>query len=588
MRTLLLLGFVLPGCGTPSETPDPDTGGAAGTDADGDGSVAADDCDDADPDRHPGADDPCDGVDQDCDGADGDPAAPQALFVPTSGDPQDLTGDWSANTAIELRKAGTLNVCGGEWPTRLTLGADITVRASEATFTDAESGDTLATDGDVSVAVYGGTWAGALYFDGSTATLEGLTLDAAAVQVRTGGTLTLVQTNLDGGDKLVVLDADAVLQDLAVSGDALAVQASGGQLTLTDLRVEGADNHLLVRLDDGSATVSGLALVGSGGQLGFYNSAVTVADSHFEGGEYPLTFAGGSATVSTSSFVDNNGGIRAGGPVTVEDCTFEGTHAAASVYAINSSVTIRRSSFSGATTEGTMAPWEVALDAESLTPELVIEDSSFTGFESFGSAVYSNGRVHISDTTFVDLGNASALELGSFHDRTLASADLDGHMILERVTISGAERAAVQGYYCPTLIDTTFADNLNRDVAIDTYGTDLSCTTFGQDVTFTRLDGGDDSAVEIGGASMDVVCNDCTFTGYGTGPVFSLEAGELTLTGGAFFGNTVWQSAAVTLGSGSLTLPAWTSAPARTRTTTARAARASTLSSEPRAGRAPG
>ena len=46
--------------------------GCARTDADGDGSLGGEDCDDADPEVHPGADDPPkDGVDQDCDGQDG-------------------------------------------------------------------------------------------------------------------------------------------------------------------------------------------------------------------------------------------------------------------------------------------------------------------------------------------------------------------------------------------------------------------------------------------------------------------------------------------------------------------------------------
>ena len=38
-------------------------------DADGDGSTADVDCDDADPEIAPGADERCDGVDEDCDGA---------------------------------------------------------------------------------------------------------------------------------------------------------------------------------------------------------------------------------------------------------------------------------------------------------------------------------------------------------------------------------------------------------------------------------------------------------------------------------------------------------------------------------------
>lgn len=53
------------GADTGDTDTDTDTGGAG--DADGDGSPAAEDCDDADADVHPGAEELCDGVDQDCD-----------------------------------------------------------------------------------------------------------------------------------------------------------------------------------------------------------------------------------------------------------------------------------------------------------------------------------------------------------------------------------------------------------------------------------------------------------------------------------------------------------------------------------------
>ena len=66
-------------------------------DADGDGSPAGLDCDDADASRHPGADERCDGVDQDCDGTlDETPVDGDAAWADADGDGQ---GTGSPTTA---------------------------------------------------------------------------------------------------------------------------------------------------------------------------------------------------------------------------------------------------------------------------------------------------------------------------------------------------------------------------------------------------------------------------------------------------------------------------------------------------------
>ncbi|MCB9793467.1 MAG: hypothetical protein H6741_12160 [Alphaproteobacteria bacterium] len=90
MLSVLLLSACL------KPTPDPDWGtpsdDSGPVDADGDGSPEGEDCDDADPDTHPGATELCDDLDQDCDGA-VDEGLDQTWYLDADGDGYGLAGD---------------------------------------------------------------------------------------------------------------------------------------------------------------------------------------------------------------------------------------------------------------------------------------------------------------------------------------------------------------------------------------------------------------------------------------------------------------------------------------------------------------
>jgi hypothetical protein len=99
MPWILLPVLLLAACsGSESPPPTGDTGDTgAGLDQDGDGYGARDDCDDTNPDIHPGADELCDGVNNDCDAAVDEPDAVDAVEWCRDSD-QDGFGDGAVTT----------------------------------------------------------------------------------------------------------------------------------------------------------------------------------------------------------------------------------------------------------------------------------------------------------------------------------------------------------------------------------------------------------------------------------------------------------------------------------------------------------
>ena len=93
--------------------------GETDPDADGDGSPAAEDCDDTNPDVYPFADEFCDGIDNDCDGDTDENTAVDAVRYYTDEDGDGYGSD--ENAAYACDPPSDVTVEGGATATMRTL-----------------------------------------------------------------------------------------------------------------------------------------------------------------------------------------------------------------------------------------------------------------------------------------------------------------------------------------------------------------------------------------------------------------------------------------------------------------------------------
>jgi len=296
-------------------TTDPSTDSTTGDDADADhdGYLPPEDCDDADPEVHPGAAERCNGTDDDC-----DPATVEDGVVSVDGQ-----GSFaSIGEAMAAAVPGSeVRVCAGTYPETVLIDQDLSLVAQEdsaVTIIDAEgAGPTVRVDaGEVDITGFTltggssvGQGGGLSVFGTDPVTVDSCVItgnqstDGAGIYTYLGAQLVVVQTtisdNVGGIGGGVAMNGDGLAASLSMTGCTIAnnvTDEAGAGLVLFEIPEVQIDSTSIVdnqSLDGGGLTVGGSAVT-------LTNSSVLRNTASSQGGG-ALLYPGVGEVVSVDS-----------------------------------------------------------------------------------------------------------------------------------------------------------------------------------------------------------------------------------------------------------------------------------------------